>query len=249
VISAQQAAESQRQQERLHQQQATEAQRIHDQQAAEAAHVDARQANRQARLSEARQQQLITEQQQRSANYAVLLGQRQQRAEQLAANLRAQKRLNQYQFQQAYINRLREQQQLVEQARYYNYNQDPYFYSAPNYRYSYGGRYYETNQYGVDTLRQSLNSGYEEGYQAGQADRQDGWRADYRNSYAYQDANYGYNGMYVNQTDYNYYFRQGFQRGYQDGYNSRSQYGQIVNGKYQLLGSLLSTLLNLTTLR
>jgi hypothetical protein len=226
-----------------------DAQRIHDQQAAEAARVDGRQANRQARLSEARQQQLINEQQQRSARYAVLLQERQQRAEQLAADLRAQKRVNQYQFQQAYINRLREQQRLVEQARYYNYNQDPYFYSAPNYRYSYGGRSYETNQYGVDTLRQSLNSGYEEGYQAGQADRQDGWRADYRNSYAYQDANYGYNGMYVNQTDYNYYFRQGFQRGYQDGYNSRSQYGQVVNGKYQLLAGLLSTLLNLTTLR
>jgi hypothetical protein len=53
----------------------------------------------------------------------------------------------------------------------------------------------------------------------------------------------------VNQTDYNYYFRQGFQRGYQDGYYSRSQYGQVVNGKYQLLAGLLSSLLNLTTLR
>jgi hypothetical protein len=178
-----------------------------------------------------------------------LLQQRQQRAEQLAAELRAQKRLNQYQFQQVYLDRLRRQQYQVEQARYYNYDQDPYFYSAPTYRYSYSGRSYETNQYGVNSLKQSLNSGYEAGYQAGQADRQDGWRADYQNSYAYQDANYGYNGMYVNQTDYNYYFRQGFQRGYQDGYNSRSQYGQVVNGKYQLLTGLLSTLLNLTTLR
>jgi len=178
-----------------------------------------------------------------------LLQQRQQRAEQLAAELRAQKRLNQHQFQQAYLDRLRRQQYEVEQARYYDYNQDPYFYSAPTYRYSYSGRSYETNQYGVNSLKQSLNSGYEAGYEAGQADRQDGWRADYQNSYAYQDANYGYNGMYVNQTDYNYYFRQGFQRGYQDGYNTRSQYGQVVNGKYQLLTGLLSTLLNLTTLR
>ena len=90
----------------------------------------------------------------------------------------------------------------------------------------------------------------EAGYSASwQADRGDGWRYDYRNSYAYQDANYGYNGYYIDQDEYNYYFRQGFQRGYQDGYNSRSQYGQVVNGKYQLLGSLLSTLLNLTTLR
>ena len=28
-------------------------------------------------------------------------------------------------------------------------------------------------------------------------------------TFAYQDANYGYTGMYIPQTDYNYYFRQG----------------------------------------
>jgi hypothetical protein len=224
-------------------------QAIDERQAAQQAAVDARRSNRQVRLSEARQRQLIAEQQQRSARYAVLLQERQQRAAQLAADLRAQKRENQYRFQQAYLDRLRRQQYEVEQARYYNYNQDPFFYSAPTYRYSYGGRAYETNQYGADLLRQALNTGYEEGYQAGQADRMDGWRADYRNSYAYQDANFGYNGMYVQQNDYNYYFRQGFQRGYEDGYYSRSQYGRVVNGKYQLLAGLLSTLLNLTNLR
>jgi hypothetical protein len=226
-----------------------ETQRIHDQQQAAQHAAEARQTNRQARLSEARQQQLIAEQQQRTARYAVLLQDQQREAERQAAELRAQKRLNQYRFQQLYLDRLRQQQLAIEQARYYNYNQDPYFYSAPTYRYSYGGRYYETNQYGVDLLRQALNNGYEEGYLAGQADRQDGWRADYRNSYAYQDANYGYTGFYVNQNDYNYYFRQGFQRGYEDGYNSRSQYGRVVNGKYQLIAGLLSTLLNLTNLR
>ena len=45
-----------------------------------------------------------------------------------------------------------------------------------------------------------MNYGYEEGFQAGQADREDNWRgAGYQNSYAYQDANYGYNGYYVSQ--------------------------------------------------
>ena len=78
----------------------------------------------------------------------------------------------------------------------------------------------------------------------------DDWRFDYRNSYAYRDANYGYTGFYVNQDQYNYYFRQGFQKGYEDGYYSRSQYGQNVgNGKYQLIAGLLSTLLNLTSIR
>jgi len=84
---------------------------------------------------------------------------------------------------------------------------------------------------------------------AGQADRQDGWRFDYRNSWAYRDANYGYSGMYIDQPQYNYYFRQGFQRGYEDGYYSRSRYGNNYNGTYQLVAGLLSSLLNLRPLR
>jgi len=205
---------------------------------------------RAARLSEARQQQLIHEQQQRQARYAVLLTQRQAEADRLAAQLREQKRLRQASFYQNYLERLRQQQLAVERVGYnYNYNDDPYFYSYPTYRYSYGGRNYETSDRGADLLRNSLNYGYEEGFQAGQADRQDGWRFDYRNSYAYRDANFGYTGFYVNQDSYNNYFREGFQRGYEDGYYSRSQYGTVVNGKYQLVGTLLSTLLNLTNLR
>jgi hypothetical protein len=66
-------------------------------------------------------------------------------------------------------------------------------------------------------LRQAVNYGYQEGFRAGEADRQDRWRSNYRDSYAYQDANYGYNGYYVDRGDYNYYFREGFRRGYEDG--------------------------------
>ena len=44
---------------------------------------------------------------------------------------------------------------------------------------------------------------------------------DYRDSYAYRDANYGSSGYYLAQVDYNYYFREGFQRGYEDGFSSR----------------------------
>jgi hypothetical protein len=40
-------------------------------------------------------------------------------------------------------------------------------------------------------LRQALNYGYEEGFRAGQADREDRVRSSYRDSYAYQDATYG----------------------------------------------------------
>ena len=57
-------------------------------------------------------------------------------------------------------------------------------------------------------LREAVNNGYREGFRAGTADREDRWRPDYEDSFAYQDANFGYSGYYVDQADYNYYFRQ-----------------------------------------
>jgi len=160
--------------------------------------------------------------------------------------LQQQRRTAQYRFQQAYLER-RRQQILDQNARSYDYSSDPNFYSAANYRYSRGGSFYQTNQSGADLLRQSVNYGYEEGFQAGQADQEDRWRgASYQGSYAYQDANYGYNGYYVAQTEYSYYFREGFRRGYEDGYNSRSQYGSYSNGNYSILSAVLSQILNLS---
>jgi len=70
----------------------------------------------------------------------------------------------------------------------------------------------------------------------------------YRSSYAYQDANYGYDGYYVNQAEYSYYFREGFNRGYQDGYDSRMQYGSYSNGSGSILGAILSEILNLQSM-
>jgi hypothetical protein len=83
----------------------------------------------------------------------------------------------------------------------------------------------QTNKYGADVLRQAVNVGYQQGAQAGQADRADGIASSYQRSFAYQDANYGYTGNYVAQSEYTYYFRQGFRRGYTDGYGTRAQYG------------------------
>jgi hypothetical protein len=162
--------------------------------------------------------------------------------------LQQQRRIAQYRYQQRYLERLREQRLRLLNSRNYDYNRDPYFYTASNYRYNRGGRYYETNQYGANLLRQAVNNGYEEGFRAGQADREDRWRSGYQDSYAYQDANYGYSGYYVDQSEYNYYFREGFRRGYEDGYNSRYQYGNYSNGKYEILGAVLSGILNLQSL-
>jgi hypothetical protein len=108
----------------------------------------------------------------------------------------------------------------------YNYYNDPYYYTANDYRYYRGGSWYGINRYGADILRQAINYGYQEGLYAGRADRMDGWRFDYRNAWVYRDANYGYRGFYVQQREYNYYFREGFRRGYEDGYYTRYNYGR-----------------------
>jgi hypothetical protein len=161
--------------------------------------------------------------------------------------LQQQHRTAQYGFQQQYVARLR-QQQLTIQIGNYNYGGDPYFYTPSSYRYYRAGRYYETNEYGAGVLRQAVNYGYEEGFGAGQADREDRWPYNYQTSYAYLDANYGYGGFYVERDDYNYYFREGFRRGYDDGFYNRYQYGVYLSGRYSVQAPVLSVVLNLQRL-
>lgn len=146
--------------------------------------------------------------------------------------------MNQWRFHQLYWERLRQDQLRLQSFNYYDYG-------SPSYYYTRGGQYYQINQYGADMLRRAINSGYEEGFRAGLADRQDGWRFDCESSDAFTDASYGYDGYYVNLSEYQYYFREGFRRGYEDGYYGRSQYGSYANGSYNILGGVLSLILNL----
>ena len=154
--------------------------------------------------------------------------------------LRNQRRNSYLRYQSAYWNRLRQDELRLQQAQYYDsiYN---------NYRYNRGGSYYYTSSYGAQMLRNALQNGYEQGFEAGMADRQDGWNSDYSNSYAYQDGSFGYDSYYVGLDEYSYYFRQGFQRGYEDGYYGREQYGTYSNGKYSILGSVIGSILDFIT--
>jgi hypothetical protein len=198
-------------------------------------------------VAPAEQQQRVQEQQQRAAQYRQHLDRQVPAIHQETAQLQQQKRAEQYRVQQEYEARLQQQQRNLQAAR--DYSRDPYVSTPHSYRYTVGGVARQTNQYGADVLRQAVNYGYQEGYQAGRADRQDHWQPNYQNSIAYRDANYGYNGNYVDQSDYNYYFREGFQRGYDDGYNSRSQYGRNLNGTPTILGNLLTSILGLQSIR
>jgi hypothetical protein len=202
----------------------------------------------QARSPEA-QQQLVYQQQQRLVQYRDHLDQQQRVAQQQSAELQRQHRTAQYNQQQQYQAHMRQQQLQVQSHDRYDYGRDPYFTTMPTYRYSRGGRYYETNQNGVDLLRQAVSLGYGEGRRNGMADRQDRWQFNYQSSYAYQDANYGYAGFYVDREDYNTYFREGFRRGYEDGYYSRSHYGTYVSGKGTVLDAVLATILTFQSIR
>jgi TolA-binding protein len=194
-----------------------------------------RRGTQQWRQEQERQQQRV--QQQRLNQYSQQRRQLDRLAQQRETRLHQQRRQAHLRFQQQYLERLRQDQINLQNARSHEY-------SAPNYRYSRGGRYYQTNQYGVDMLRQGVNHGYERGVRAGQADREDRARFSYKDSYAYQDASYGYNGYHVDLNEYRHYFREGFNRGYQDGYYSRSQYGSNSNGSLSLLGNILQQVFN-----
>jgi hypothetical protein len=176
------------------------------------------------RVSQQEQQARIHKQEANLKVYRQNLALKEELAERNAQVLRQQKRLAQYRFQQRYYEQLRQQQAALQNARY-DYYSDPFYYTAPNYRYRRDGRSYMTNEIGIDALKRALNQGYKEGYRAGRADREDRWRFDPRASFAYQDANFGYDGRYIEQAEYNHYFREGFQRGYEDGYYGRRKYG------------------------
>ncbi len=114
------------------------------------------------------------------------------------------------------------------------------------YRYNMGGVYRETNQFGVDALRQAVNQGYQDGYRAGLIDRRDGVPADFQRAFEFENGNFGYSGAYVPLSDYSYYVREGFQRGYDDAYWNRARYGTFYNGNASILSDIVAGILGLT---
>lgn len=133
-------------------------------------------------------------------------------------------------------NRIRKQQKAYEKAEKRAMKR--------GYRLYRGGNYYETDQRGYDLIRQAVNRGYQIGYREGANARRyrrgDRWN---NNSY-YGQGSYGYPG-YVDRSQYQHYFREGFERGYRDGYYSQSQYGYNSGGKWNILANVLSGILNM----
>jgi hypothetical protein len=120
------------------------------------------------------------------------------------------------------------------------------------YRVYRNGSYYNTDRNGAELLRQAVNTGYQQGFQAGVQDSRNRRRSSWSNSNMYRSGTYGYQ-SYVDRSQYQYYFQQGFQRGYQDGLNSgrRNGYnngysnGYSNGGSVNILGTILNQLLNI----
>jgi hypothetical protein len=63
--------------------------------------------------------------------------------------------------------------------------------------------------------------GYDEGYRAGQVDRANGERSDFRDESVYQEATAGYQSQHGMLSYYRQQFRAAFVQGYEDGYRNR----------------------------
>jgi hypothetical protein len=189
------------------------------------------------------QQRRVNDQHQRDTAYKAVLADQVRGTEEASAALQRQKRSAQYTVTQQYASNLRLQQQRLNTPR--DVQRDPYYSAPMTFRYTVGSTDRETNKFGADVMRQAVTNGYQQGFEAGRADRKDHWPSNYQQSYGYRDANFGYSGAYVPQSDYNYYFREGFRRGYEDGFAKHAQYGTVVNGSPSILGNILTGILGL----
>ena len=113
------------------------------------------------------------------------------------------------------------------------------------YRVYRNGSYYQTDNRGAELLRQAVNNGYRQGFEQGQRDARYGRGGSYYGNNVYMSGTYGYQ-SYVDRNQYQYYFQQGFQRGYEDGFNNQYRYGYRSNGGLNILGNILSGILNIT---
>ena len=74
------------------------------------------------------------------------------------------------------------------------------------YRVYRNGGYYQTDYRGAELLRQAVNRGYQQGFEAGKYDRSSRRNYSYNNSSIYRNGNYGYQ-SYVDSRQYQYYFK------------------------------------------
>jgi hypothetical protein len=207
------------------------------------------QSQRGGQQHEKQREKQIEKQHKRMSKYENRLDQQVNAAEHRQRKLEQQRRRSHVSFQKLYDERMRERRKDLRDKHDHDLRNDPFFDAPPKFRYFRGGRYYDVNRYVADVLRDAVDYGYEEGYLAGRADMEDGWRYNYQDCYAYEDATFGYTGYYVDMSEYRHYFREGFRHGYEDGYYSVYHYGRYEEGRYRILADILARILYLMPLR
>ena len=104
---------------------------------------------------------------------------------------------------------------------------------------------YRTDSRGVELLKQAVNRGYQQGYNAGVRDRRFGRDVSYyRDDSTYRSGSMGYQ-SYVARDQYQRAFQRGFERGYEDGINSRQLYGYRSGSRLNILGNVLNSILSI----
>jgi hypothetical protein len=198
--------------------------------------------------NEKRRGKQIEKQNRRMTQYENRLDRQVNVAERRRQELEQKNRKSHARFLEKYHERMLEQRRNLRNKHDHDLRNDPFFDAPPRFRYYRSGKFYNVNQYVADVLRDAVDYGYDEGYLAGRADMEDGWRYNYEDGYAYEDATIGYTGYYVDLNEYRYYFREGFRRGYEDGYYNVYHYGRYEDGKRKILADILSRILYLMPL-
>jgi hypothetical protein len=206
------------------------------------------QQRRDQQQNEKQRQKQVEKQQKRFEKYEDRLEKQQPVADRKQRWLEEKNRRSHARYQERYQEFMRERRNDLRDKHDHDLRNDPFFDAPPIYRYYRGGRYYDINRYVGQVLREAVDFGYEQGFLAGRADYEDGWRFSYSDCYAYEDATYGYTGYYVDLKEYRYYFREGFRRGYEDGYYHVYHYGRYEDGKYRILADILVHILYLMPL-
>jgi hypothetical protein len=107
-----------------------------------------------------------------------------------------------------------------------------------DYRYGRNRRSNDGSYDRTDIRRRAQSIGYQEGFNAGQADRASGRRYSPESYGTYRDATAGYDNGYGDLETYRSSFREAFKQGYEEGYSNRS--GRSTRGRVgTILGDIL----------
>jgi len=188
-------------------------------------------------------QKEVERQEKRFEKYRDRLNKQEEVAEQRRRRLEQEKRIAHARYQQAYAERMRERRKDLYSKYDHDLRNDPFFDAPPRFRYYRGNKYFNVNRYVAEVLKDAVDYGYEQGYYAGRADYEDGWRFSYKDCYAYEDATYGYTGYWVDLNEYRHYFREGFRHGYEDGYYNVFYFGRYENGRHRILADILARII------